>query len=88
MQHDYREFQDAAGYDEKDQIWILGAFLPVSAQLFLLKMGLKKKKKKDGYSKGCPESGGCREAVCPQTLRRAPWGHCHMSRLHHAALTF
>lgn len=46
MQHDYREFQDAAGYDEKDQIWILGAFLPVSAQLFLLKMGLKKKKKK------------------------------------------
>lgn len=77
MQHDYREFQDAAGYDEKDQIWILATFLPFSAQLFLLKMG--KKKKKVGYGKGCPESGGCREA---------PWGHCHVSRLHHAALTF
>lgn len=44
VQHDYREFQDAAGYDEKDQIWILATFLPFSAQLFLLKMGKKKKK--------------------------------------------
>ena len=59
-------------------------------RFFLLKMGKKKKKKIYiyiyiyGYSKGCPESGGCREAVCPQALCRAPWGHCHMSHLHHA----
>ena len=43
MQHDYKEYKDTAEYDEKDQIWILATFLPFSAQIFLLKMGKKKK---------------------------------------------
>ena len=60
-------------------------------RFFFVKNGLKKKNIYIyiyGYSKGCPESGGCHEAVCPQTLCRAPWGHCHMSWLHHAHSCF
>lgn len=43
MQHDYKEFQDAAEYDEKDQIWILATFLPFWTQIFFVKMAKKKK---------------------------------------------